>query len=354
MSFRADVHRARGLAILCIVAGHAMTNVDWLGAYEVERGLALAMRNWTVPFVFIAGYLFRHLDVGGDYRTLLRQKARRLLLPYLVVSAPLLAAFALNVVVEPRWASERWQGLGGGRYLVYVFTGAHARHFWFIPVMFTIFAMAPLWRSRPLQRGMGLHLALVLSVVVSLIIDRDADASAYPLLRVLHFASCFVWGLWVATYRTALDQHRRAVTVGMVAVAVAVVSSVGPNDPKMFAANYGLKMALCPLLLFAFNRQLPNMLDVVLGRLAELSFGIYFVHVYLLDAMRGRYTPGLRLRFFGWPGWVWATVLGLTGATVLVLLIRRAAGKWSPEVIGVRPLAAPSAQSGQLQRAGSS
>ncbi|MCA9659694.1 MAG: acyltransferase [Myxococcales bacterium] len=350
MSFRPELHRLRGLAIACIVAGHCGSFVQWGGLTPTVHATGVLFCNWTVVFVFIAGYLFHHLGAARSYGAFVRKKLRYVAAPYVLTSLPVLVGFAMHLHPEPGFGRLLWGGFAPGRYLAYLFTGAHAIHTWFIPVMLGLFALAPLWRRAARGRARALTPLLVLSVLVAVAFPRASSHDPrLLLLNLVHFSSCFLFGIWWAKHRAALDRHTRAI----VAVGLALVAStlahewLTPGGHVVLGNrwNYVLKMALCPLLLVALQRPLPRLLDRGLGRLAELSFGVYFVHMYWLDLLTGRWAIGVRGHFFGWPGWLWQTtaVLGLSVATVLVL--RRLAGRHARAVVGVKPEARPARRS---------
>jgi surface polysaccharide O-acyltransferase-like enzyme len=350
MSFRPELHRLRGLAIACIVAGHCGSFVQWGALTPTIRTTGVLFCNWTVVFVFIAGYLFQHLGAARSYGAFVRKKLRYVAIPYVLTSLPVLAGFALNMHPEPGWTRLVWGDLGLGRYLAYLLTGAHAIHTWFIPVMLGLFALAPLWRRAARGRAPLLTPLLVLSVLAAIALTRASSLDPlFLLINLVHFSSCFLFGVWWAKHREALDRHSGAiVAASLVIVALTLAHEwLTPSGHVVLGNrwNYALKMALCPVLLVALRRPLPRLVDRGLGHLAELSFGVYFVHMYWLDLFIGRWAIGVRGHFFGWPGWLWQTtaVLGLSVATVL--LLRRLAGRHARAVVGVKPEVRPARRS---------
>src|SRR5262245_40377254 len=89
--FLSYVHSFRGLAILAVVATHTSDLLAWgPGSPLAYRLLYSAVQNGTVPFVLIAGFLFQHLSAGFRYTSYLRRKVTNVILPYLIVSLPVL------------------------------------------------------------------------------------------------------------------------------------------------------------------------------------------------------------------------------------------------------------------------
>lgn len=342
MAFRRDLHRLRGIAILCIVAGHSIIAADWSASPWQRHAVGFLFNNWTVVFVFIAGYLFHHLGTGGGYGRWIAKKTRTIAIPYALWSLPALLGFALGVHAEPRFALTLFGEAGPWRYLLYLLTGAHSIQMWFIPVILALFALAPLWRWAARGRDRRLTLLLIACVGLALLFPRGSTSEPlYLLRRLAHFSSCFVFGVWCAKHRALLDRRRRSALLGGLALATAAIV-VEAISPHRFASwgnhgNYALKMALCPVLILALDRPLPAIVDRALGLLADLSFAIYFVHLYWIELVIGAWAMRVPLRFSGIPGWSWLSVGVLTCSAVVVLLLRRLAGRRSRILVGASP-----------------
>ena len=82
------VHNFRAVAIVIIVAGHAVVTLG-RDAQPAQMDFLLdLLDNGTVLFVFIAGFLFEHLSRKFEYRSYLRKKLLNVIVPYLLISAP--------------------------------------------------------------------------------------------------------------------------------------------------------------------------------------------------------------------------------------------------------------------------
>ncbi|MEW6157059.1 MAG: acyltransferase [Verrucomicrobiota bacterium] len=159
---RETLHEIDTLAcwgILLVVLGHSipdMTAKGWAQLGLVK--LVEVIYTFHMPlFFFISGFLFMHThppEAALDYRDLVRQKARRLLLPYLVISSlafpvkALMAQYAkrpLEFTLESYLTSLAYPWLNT---IIY---------FWFLPTLFGIFLLAPILRRLVLRTTRSIH-----------------------------------------------------------------------------------------------------------------------------------------------------------------------------------------------------
>src|SRR5688500_18871807 len=94
--FLSYLHNLRGLAILYVVGVHARAFMpEWISHPEVNRFFDTFFDptegNGTVLFLFIGGFLFQHLtQIHFDFKKYLEQKTKGIIIPYLVISIPLI------------------------------------------------------------------------------------------------------------------------------------------------------------------------------------------------------------------------------------------------------------------------
>src|SRR5690606_39253958 len=90
------IHFLRGDAILYVIAVHARRFVSyWKSSPAVFKILDTfsdpSVVNGTTMFLFIGGFLLQHLTARNfDFKKYLTQKFKNLILPYLVISLPLI------------------------------------------------------------------------------------------------------------------------------------------------------------------------------------------------------------------------------------------------------------------------
>lgn len=272
------VHNFRGLAIMFIVATHCLSVFDWSGSPALEDFLERVVANGTVFFLFIGGFLFQHLS--GDYRPLpyLWKKFKYVVVPYLITSVPALVAFT--------WLVER-EGMPAGFYeqaaylriAEFIVTGAHLAPFWFIPTIIVFYLLSP--AIHLIFRRAESYLLLPLLLLVPLFVSRG---SGNPIQSFLHFLPVWVVGMACARFGVRATDFIRSHVVwlflGVLALfALELVLAVGTHSAYSDFGKVGLTLCL-----FEMMRRLGGGVDKIFGMAGTLSFGVYFLHSYLITA----------------------------------------------------------------------
>jgi surface polysaccharide O-acyltransferase-like enzyme len=327
----------RGVAIVFIVAGHCLhklnTVFSWRDAKLFYSTLSVIVSNGTVLFVFIAGFLFQHLSHKYEFGKYLKGKWQTVVLPYLVISTPMIALRVLGLVPLESPFPEQPPAV---QVVLYYLTGAHMLPLWFIPMITLFYIAAPLLVR--LDRDARIYYLLPLFVVVSSFVPRY-DAANIPLAFV-HFFPVYVLGMFCSRYRApvlAWTERYAVLLAALFLILVAVDVYLCYVDPRFVTyvsyLNLWSKMLLAVLLMLLLYRQ-----DQRLGKrfdfLAGVSFGLYFAHQYVIDVL-GRFVPtdpgGLPARV--------AIYLAFTTAVTLVsvallMLVKRMFGGRSRMLVG--------------------
>jgi surface polysaccharide O-acyltransferase-like enzyme len=287
------IHSFRALAIVLVVAAHCITLFDWGRTGWPFQLVLSVIPNCTLFFVFISGFLFQHLSHKFEYRRYLKSKSQNVLLPYVIVSLPMIAAQAVNQsgAFDPtgvhHWPTVA-QNVGWS-----LLTGHHTLlPFWFIPMIAIFYVLAPvlLWIDRDGRPYYLLPLLLVVTVCVHRPNDFDHiwQSCAY-------FLPVYLFGMWFSRNRDRLlAWHDRWLPVLLTAAAGLVWLEVGLKQAgyiksaAMFSTENGLvdtnamqKLLLCGVLLVILRR-LGEGLHNKLKPLADASFGVYFLHMYFV------------------------------------------------------------------------
>jgi surface polysaccharide O-acyltransferase-like enzyme len=312
-----------------------------------ERAAFALVRNGSVPFVLVAGFLFQHLSEDFSYQRYLRTKCLHVLLPYLIMSLPALIhqylrqSEAMAGTQAAGWVATLMSGL------VACLTGAQmAVPFWFIPMMGVFYLAAPLVLL--IDRRPRLYWIILPSILLATLIHRSLG---HRLLwqSAVYFLPVYLMGCWASHFRVPLLvylQRRRwpaaGVFVTLTIVEVAVLRQYGPIfsatpfslergvfDLDLVAKLVGSLLVL--ELLHAYHAKVPGWF----GALAGASFGIFFIHQYLIDLLSG---IALRLHIdiahVAVPAFIVLTPLVTAGSYLLVRLGRRVFGRRSRMIIG--------------------
>jgi peptidoglycan/LPS O-acetylase OafA/YrhL len=286
-NFLGDIHAFRGIAISYVVAAHAVSAFSWNGegGDTYHRALMILFQNSTVLFVFIAGYLFHHLSGRFEYKTYLRTKARNVILPYLILSVPAIVYFTSFAERGSEVRADFYQSPIWAQVMEFYLTGAHLAPYWFIPMIGLYYLCAPAFLA--LSRAKWGLWTLIPLLVISCLIPRGAIPSAF-----VHFFSVYLAGIMASRYREATTQFLRQnwvkVLSGLLVLVLAILE-LTRNNGTMTYLNFLQKMLLCGLLMGILHvswQQMPGWV----AQVADTSFGIYFLHSYVISSYKLLYT----------------------------------------------------------------
>jgi len=287
--FLQHIHNLRTIAIIFLVGTHSMHNLAWPEESLTLHILNILVREASIWFVFISGFLFHYLSDRFDTLTYWRKKALTVILPYIVISAPALYAsvtFYPQVMPEGFYTLPLWS-----QTLLFLATGKHLAPFWFVPAMIIFFMMAPILIKG--DREGWLYITLPPLLILSAFIGRDGlllwlKISGYfgTIAKVVYLLSIYILGMACSRYMdTALDLIRRWWPV---LVGIAVLSCLAAHaeaDIIGLQMIFLFKLSTCLLLFYGLSERNVAVLDR-LAILGHLSFGIYFVHGYALHILR--------------------------------------------------------------------
>lgn len=326
------IHYFRGLAILFVVACHLI--LQWPDNSFTGKFLITLTGNGTVLFVFIAGYLFQHLSRKFEYKSYLMKKLQYVILPYLLISIPIIiyrlkANDYSDYVLEPHPDFATWPLWHKLSY--FILCGAHMKPLWFVPMIALFYLAAPLFMY--IDRHPKLYYLLIPFCIVSLLVDRE-PLSDIPKMAT-HFLSVYVFGMFMSRYKSQYLEFakRQYVWISLLTLAAFVVNLVF-YDQWNNPLNYVHKMLFCCFFLYwlwRLDRYVPSFFNL----LADISFGLYFLHYYTLLAIKtvyehkmGHPIPGTFLY------WTLDLVLILIGTTLFILAVRKLVPKYSRYLIG--------------------
>ncbi len=277
-AFQLDIHAFRALAISFIVIMHSLELGDW-----THRPVAYALINtffgsMSILFFFISGYLFQHLSGRFRYQRYLKRKAAVVILPYLIISIPAIIVAEWFIPEEGMWSwfsdLPRIEQI-----LIFYLTGKHLEPLWFVPTVVLIYLMAPvLLKIDRIPRG---YWILVPLIAISLVIGRDGPTG--PLHKAIYMLPAYVAGMAVSRYRERVLALSARYLWLLLLAAVGLYLLILLANP-LAGTQLLLKLAMCLIILTLFSR--IKHVPPLVNEIAHLSFGIYFLHGYLLAATR--------------------------------------------------------------------
>lgn len=326
------IHSFRGLAILFVVAGHLLLN--WPEHSRVHVFLNVLWENGTVPFVFIAGYLFQHLSRKFEYKDYLRKKLQNVILPYLIVSVPIIVYRLVTddipgyiLDVHPDFLS--WSALR--KVVWFVLHGGHLQPLWFVPMIALFYLAAPLFIY--IDRHPKWYYVLPVFIAVSFLVTREPFIDI-PRMFV-HFISVYLFGMFMSRYKKEYLEFAKRYYLLISGLTVAVfAANLVWYDRLNNPLEYLHKMLFCCFFLYWLWR-LDKYVPKFFALMADLSFGIFFIHYYLLLVVKALYERFARQPI---PGnivyWAIDLVLVMGGTVIFIQAVKRVFPKKSRYLIG--------------------
>ncbi|MET0243618.1 MAG: acyltransferase [Flavitalea sp.] len=281
--FISYIHYFRGVAICFVVAPHVL--LAWEADSQLYKFFRVLWENGTVLFIFIAGYLFQHLSHRFEYKDYLKKKVEGVILPYFIVSIPIII-FRLYGNEYPNYITDNhptFLDWSMGKKLAYfIFTGAHMQQLWFIPMIVLYYLLAPvlLW----IDRHPKYYWLILPLVAVSLAVYREPFNEIFRMFA--HFMSVYMFGMFMSRYKNEYLEFAKKYWVAISILAVVTVAVNFYYYPAYNSPlNYLQKMSFCLFFIY-WLWKLGNHIPKILGSMAELSFGIYFIHYYFILILR--------------------------------------------------------------------
>ncbi len=333
------------MAILFIVAVHAMTAFSWSEDPSVAYALSDLLANGTVFFIFISGYLFQHLSANYRYPAHLAKKVKYVLMPYLIASIP-----AIGYTVFRGNPVEDYPFLEGTsvayQILWFYVTGATRIDYpmWFIPVILVYYLVSPAFYA--FTRYPVLYWLILLLLPVSLLAHRPHFPNPGILHSFVYFLSAYVLGMFTSQYRqNVVSFLEKNVGIFFVVFLAYYILQFVVSDQhgsyrvdQIFSFERGyidwafLQKIILAFLMLGLMSRYDSVVSKPLRPLGDTAFSIYFLHAYVIYAFR------VITAWHTYQGSVLRVGL-LSGATVAVCyaitkLVNRVLGEYSRMVIG--------------------
>lgn len=299
-----SINYFRGIAIIIIVLGHSFDLAHWDISNNLETFIYSLSLNGTVYFVFISGFLYNHIFFARfNYKKFLSKKIQYVLVPYILFSlVPILHAVFLN---------------GGGyglpdtlrdnplRAIIwYLCTGNIILAYWYVPMAMLLFAISPIV-NKIIKSGKLLAVVLAL-LPISLIVHRPIE-NLNAIHSLIYFFPVYLLGAWSSINHRIISEylrdHKKQLLLAAVAILLGLLQVFVWQHAGNFAKDFWSitvpdinllqKIVLCFLFISLLDRY-ENTEIPWLNKVAETSFAIYFIHVFVLNATFSLFT---RLNF---------------------------------------------------------
>lgn len=345
------IHFLRGIAILYVVGVHARGFASyWQTSPDVYYFLDTfsdpSEGNGTTMFLFIGGFLFQHLTHHHfDFSKYLTQKFKNLILPYLIISLPLIW-FRLQTPFEtpalPEDFLERSTLHKVGHFLL---TGAHLPPFWFISTIILFYFTAPLLHVIDNRK---FYVYVLPFILLACLFTYRPEHNANPLLSYLHFIPVYMVGMAASYFKTKIlsDDPKlfylllaayTVLSVGEIAGWITTPRNIHFEDVLNGAIVFNIYLVktliLCFLWLTFFYR-LRNRSFPTLELMGSYSFGLFFVHYFFISISRKVFEMNDIPFDFSIISYVIYFLIILMISTVTVYFVKKLTGRYSRYLIG--------------------
>lgn len=303
-TFLNHIHYLRGVAITMIIGVHAR-GYSWEWQDQTGFDFFVAMfDNGTILFVFIAGFLFQHLNHEEfRYFNYLKQKLRFVVLPYILFSIPILALrlylgsgeLPLDVSFDQKPILFR--------VFYYLITGLHMVPFWFMPMIFLFYISSFLLHR---LNSKIFYTFLFPFLLAAGLFTYRPENNANPLLSYLHFLPIYLTGMWTSYHQAKILAQKRWLLIPLALIYTFITTleltdiisldkrltmeSIWGERLLIFNIYVFKAIILCFILMIAFSA-IQHKKNTILNSLAECSFGMYFIHFYFISLYRELFGP---------------------------------------------------------------
>lgn len=294
----------RAIAIIFIVTGHTLV---WGRSTMLEFN-TLLFAGGTYFFVFIAGFLFQYLSYKFEIRTYFKKKFLNVICPYFVTLLPVAFMYAYQnldnwVLKQASFGMRMFAVTIGG----YIINGP----VWFIGMIAIMFLFSPLFLAS--WRNKNIHITLLLSsLILCFIIPRyhsvdmfvgfNPDTSSlwkllfcnllYYFKMFLHFAFIYLFGMEVCVliekYHDKIKRNLKSIF--QISLFLYIFHFIAQlfvfdtrNNIQTISKIIEIVLILSGLMLIEDKIKNNEVLDKSLKFVAKYSFGIFFIHYYIVN-----------------------------------------------------------------------
>ena len=279
--YQQHIHVFRGVAIIFIVCAHTIPSLDWSENPVLGRVIDALVNQSSIFFFFIAGYLFQHLSERFNFGKYIFQKFKTVIVPYLILSIPAIFIFTVLAKRTGVWSwfylLPVWEQVA-----LFLLTGKHLAPLWFVPTITIFYFFAPffLWIDNKYRNGYWIVVPLI---ALSTWLGRDGPLG--PIDKAIYLLPAYMLGMAFSRFKAEfLLLIGRWWPVLFVAGLICFVGCVFQwSEPPYY--QFPMKLSFALLLTWLLYRY-HSVFGSRLNYIAEVSFGIFFIHAYIISFIK--------------------------------------------------------------------
>lgn len=347
------IHVFRAIAIMIIVAGHCFS----CHKPTLDIFLDIILKDGTVLFVFIAGFLFQYLSDNFSYPIYLKKKFFNVVLPYLITSIFGIAMVFLYPKINPFISVNKIIQI-----IMLLTTGTvHNVPTWYIPMtcIFFLFAtiLLKLEKKTIFNKYSLLFFVMPFFILLMCFFPRYGTSSfvakdmsawqAYAgyLKKILFFTILFfpsyILGMFFARYKdiAIIFLYQRRILLWIIFIISCIVQFF-LSYYNFLPARLLLSKIVLTLIILGYLWHYDEKIIVhsrinnILGVVADYSFSIFFLHYYFIMVFHQVFehffhwdTLYLSVENFNFSYWLLYTVIkfviSLFGSLLVAMLIKK-------------------------------
>lgn len=288
----------RAIAILLIVFSHCYNT--WQPEKPWESMLANIISGNTALFVFISGFFFYEVYYPKyNYQTFLKHKILIVFLPYLILSSLFLLVYYMMTgeIVMAKHLNDFFGTQLSNLSLVLfnLATGRTMWAYWYIPFAMMLFALSPIFIK-------FIHLPLSTKIQITAVLFVCAIFIQRSLMGIntfhnfLYFVPYYLLGIIYSMHRTRMNgliEGKGPLLLLITALIALGMHFLGQNHNAAKASIMAWQgpdyMIMQKLSLIVFMLALTMALEAFeiphLKVIANMSFAIFFLHQWILEAL---------------------------------------------------------------------
>ncbi|MCD9551796.1 acyltransferase family protein [Photobacterium carnosum] len=324
--FYKSINWFRGIAMIFIVLTHIPVYENTISE-KWHTQFTLFKTDGSFFFVFIAGFLFFHLKDRYDYIPFLKNKFKNVISPYLICITPLLLLAVyfnlsglswFNANLIPSYVSQN----NIIYYISYLVStgGAIMEPYWFIPMTAIFFLFSPFL----IKTINSKYFYLITLITLAFTLTTNEAGLVSPVQSAIHWVGVYLFGAFICKHFIIINKYRYYLFFPCLFLTIITIFL----DNELVVFNYinhdhiiRVPFTLMFLTLFSIiehdiSKLNMRMLDII----AKYSFGVYFLHPYIIQVLK---MLPIEYNNYGFLSWISMLVITLVFSIISLMVMKK-------------------------------
>ncbi|MBK87051.1 MAG: hypothetical protein CMC86_07650 [Flavobacteriaceae bacterium] len=208
MTYLKSIENFRAIAIIVIVAGHALNFSNFPNSLFFQNFFYNFFTGGTFYFVFISGVLFHHVFyINFNYKNFIKGKIKNVFLPYLILSIIFLT-YIIFTYQDNIFNTEQNSLFFESAFFIIkkLLLGDHVMGYWYIPFIMSIFIFSHIFIRYIKLNNVNKFMILFVLLINSILMMRPNTSSFLSLIQsVLYFFPVYIIGILYSENRHKIN-----------------------------------------------------------------------------------------------------------------------------------------------------